>query len=175
LIFMKDSGRAVIEDLFGDALSFQSMILMAEAHFDAWGGRRSDYMSHMHLKTLHLLRTRLSIVDETLRVANPTLFAIAGLVLHARIFGEDDSAKHHLEGIRKIVDLRGGLVNFTQPTKLITEILRYVSARFTKTFAAMSNNFFSDVTLAWHSILAENLHFSAEAGASTRKFSPIQT
>jgi hypothetical protein len=160
---MNDSGRAVIEDLFGDALSFQSIILMAEAHFDFWGHRSSDYMSHMHLQTLHLLRERLALGDETSRVANATIFAVAGLVLHARIFGEDDSAKHHLEGVRKIVDLRGGIRNFTQPIKLVTELLRYVSVKFTQdeSHAIMTNNQLPDATLAWHCTLVQSLYFFA--------------
>ena len=75
------------------------------------------------LKTVQLLRKKLSLGDEDAQISDPTIFVVVNLAIHARISGEDRSAKHHMEGIRKIIDLRGGLENVTQ-TKLVLELLR---------------------------------------------------
>jgi hypothetical protein len=106
-----------------DAPLLQSVIFMVQTYFDLAGGRNNTSSSQIHLKTLQLLRQKLSFGDEKAKLADPTVFVVVNLAIHAHISGEHKSAKHHLEGIRRIVELRGGLGEFTQ-TKLLIELHR---------------------------------------------------
>lgn len=114
-----------IEQLSVDALFIQTVIFMAQTYFDIMGGRNCSYPSQIHLKTLQLLREKLSYGSESTQVADPTVFAVVNLAVHAHMSGEVKSATHHLEGTRKIIDLRGGLKNLTQ-IKLLIELFRLV-------------------------------------------------
>lgn len=114
-----------IEQLSVDALFIQTVIFMAQTYFDLRGGRSCSYPSQIHLKTLQLLRQKLSYGGERAQVADPTVFAVVNLAVHAHMSGEVKSATHHLKGTRKIIDLRGGLKNLTQ-TKLLIELYRLV-------------------------------------------------
>lgn len=76
------------------------------------------------LKTLRLLRERLLHEDDQ-ALTTPTVSAILALAAHAHFVGDSESAKHHLGGLRKIVNLRGGVATFGDNAKLLVEILRY--------------------------------------------------
>jgi hypothetical protein len=118
-------GSVWSEQLSVNALFLQSVILMAQTYFDLMGGRNSNHPSQKHIKTLQLLREKLSFGDEKEQVADPTMFVVVNLAVQAHMSGEHRSARYHLEGVRKIVELRGGLNNIKQP-KLSIELLRLV-------------------------------------------------
>ncbi|KAE8441443.1 hypothetical protein EG329_004936 [Mollisiaceae sp. DMI_Dod_QoI] len=107
-----------------DATFFQSVIWMTQAFRESAQGNGSGYPDRRPLlKTLRLLREKLSLMDERTQVPDETLFVVTNLAAHARVAGEDQSAMHHMEGIRKIVGLRGGISEITHP-KLMVELLR---------------------------------------------------
>jgi hypothetical protein len=47
------------------------------------------------------------------------------LAAHAHFIGDPTSAKHHLLGLQKIVELRGGITTLSDNTKLVVELLRF--------------------------------------------------
>lgn len=97
---------------------------MAQTYFDVVGHRNNIFRNPVHfLKAIQLLRHKLSLENEDAQISDSTIFAVVNLATHARLSGEDKSAEHHMEGIRKIIDLRGGLENVTQP-KLLLELVR---------------------------------------------------
>jgi len=122
LIF-DDLGSFWTEQLALDAPLLQLVIFMAQTYLDLVGGRDNRSPSKIHLKTLQLLRQKLSLGDKITQLADPTVFVVVNLAIHAHMCGEYKSAKYHLESIRRIVELRGGLNDFTQ-TKLLIELLR---------------------------------------------------
>jgi len=128
LIF-EELGGALVDLLAVDALFLQSVIFMAETYCDLVGGRDYSHPSQDHLKTVQLLRQRLAVRDEKAQVADQTVFVVVNLATHAYMSGDNKAAQFHLQGIRKIVDLRGGLKSLTQ-TKLLIEILRLVTPRY---------------------------------------------
>jgi DNA-binding MltR family transcriptional regulator len=77
-----------------------------------------------HSEALKQLRERLSNEGEQIKFSDSTVLVILSLATHAHLSGDYDTAKHHMEGLRKIVDLRGGLGGFSYNTKLIMEILK---------------------------------------------------
>lgn len=53
-----------------------------------------------------------------------TTSAILFLAEHAYFIGDFESSRHHMDGLRKIVNLRGGVDSFRDHSKLLIEILR---------------------------------------------------
>lgn len=68
-------------------------------------------------KGLKLLQERLLGADDE------TMSAVVKLASAAHFNGDHEAAKQHMEGLRKMVDLRGGISIF-QDTQLLVEILR---------------------------------------------------
>ncbi|KAI1332848.1 hypothetical protein F5Y16DRAFT_356737 [Xylariaceae sp. FL0255] len=75
-------------------------------------------------KALSLLHERLQHDDDRIRLSNSTLNTILTFVGHAFTAGDLVSAKNHLEGMRRVIDLKGGWSTLEGNEKLITEILR---------------------------------------------------
>ncbi|OIW23440.1 hypothetical protein CONLIGDRAFT_637397 [Coniochaeta ligniaria NRRL 30616] len=76
------------------------------------------------VKTLKLLRERLARDDDQARLSDTTAAAVMGIAGHALLTRDVKSAKHHIEGLCKIVGLRGGVATFRDSSKLLLEILR---------------------------------------------------
>ena len=76
------------------------------------------------VKTLKLLRERMADEDSQEKLSDATAAAIMALVGHAHLTGDLKSARYHMEGLYKIVRLRGGVNTFKQNAKLLVEILR---------------------------------------------------
>ena len=118
-----------LEPMTWDPAYLHATVLTAQAYFDWTSGRR-DFTAcrtaTLHAsKALGLLRTRLSREDERSKISDMTVSVVLALVIHAHMMGDYESARHHLEGLRKIVDLRGGLGNFRGfHGKLLMEMLR---------------------------------------------------
>ena len=77
-----------------------------------------------HSAALRLLRERLSVPNSEDKVSDSTVLVVLYLALHAHFMIDYKTAKHHMEGLRKIVDIRGGLIAFSYNTKLIIELLK---------------------------------------------------
>ena len=60
----------------------------------------------------------------TTKLSLTTLAAVMGIAGHALVTGDAKAAKQHIEGLHKIVGLRGGVTSFTANPKLLIEILR---------------------------------------------------
>jgi hypothetical protein len=99
----------------------QSYIFLSSARETPVAVRRA--IEH-HSAALRLLRQRLSVPNGEDKVSDATVLVVLYLALHAHIMGHFDTAKHHMEGLRRIVDIRGGLAAFSYNTKLIMELLK---------------------------------------------------
>jgi Fungal specific transcription factor domain len=118
-----------IAPLAVDPAYLHAMIFTAQFYFDALRCGGSAYISRRSmphfLKTLKLLRERMANDDNTAKLSDSTAAAIMGLVGHAHLTGDFKSARYHMEGLYKIVRLRGGVASFRKNAKLLVEILRY--------------------------------------------------
>jgi hypothetical protein len=79
-------------------------------------------MLHFHTG-LRLLRERLLGEDDEMKVSDSTISVVSKLAGVAHFNGDYQAAKQHMEGLRKMVDLRGGLDVF-KGKHLLVEILR---------------------------------------------------
>ncbi|KAI0869327.1 hypothetical protein GGS24DRAFT_479079 [Hypoxylon argillaceum] len=84
----------------------------------------NKYILYHYHKTVSLLRWRLLYDDDEIRLSNNTVSVILSLASHAFRTGELELALYHMQGIRRIINLRGGLSTFKGNEKLAAEILR---------------------------------------------------
>ena len=76
-------------------------------------------------KGLKLLRERLLRSGDERSLSDSTIGAVAKLASHAHFEGDSMASKQHMEGLRSMVDLRGGLDVFKE-NRLTVEMLRCV-------------------------------------------------
>ncbi|TRX87769.1 hypothetical protein FHL15_011344 [Xylaria flabelliformis] len=86
--------------------------------------RESQRVRHHYQKAVSLLRQRLLCDDNDIRLSNNTISIVLSFAGQAFSSGDLKSAINHLQGIQKIVDLRGGFSSIIGNEKLINEILR---------------------------------------------------
>ncbi|XDG09185.1 hypothetical protein ABKA04_008800 [Annulohypoxylon sp. FPYF3050] len=77
-----------------------------------------------HQKGLKILRERLLGDDDHAKISDDTISTVLKLAGAAQFDGDGETAKHHMQGLRRMVDLRGGLDVFEDKPKLLVEILR---------------------------------------------------
>ncbi|KAI1210036.1 uncharacterized protein F4807DRAFT_460323 [Annulohypoxylon truncatum] len=122
--------RAWMEDLTVDAAYLHAMAFSAQGYFDLRCGRvpsnSSSLMDPHVVKTLRLLRESLEMVDrgDMTELPSRTAAIVLCLAFHAHMTGDFRAARHHIVGLRGIVDLAGGLVALKDNTKVMVEILR---------------------------------------------------
>ena len=130
-ILFEGRAEAWIAPLAVDPAYLHAMIFTSQYYFDAIVARKPSPVNQRtlphFLKTLRLLRERFAHGDDQSRLSNTTTAAIMGLAGHAHWMGDSKSARHHMKGLGKIVNLRGGVTSFRDNAKLLIEILRYDS------------------------------------------------
>lgn len=116
------------ELLTSDAVYLHAAIFSSQAYVFLQSGRESPMaarqaMEH-HSTALRLLRERLAVPNGEDKLSDPTILVVLYLTLHAHFTDDYHTAKHHMDGLLKIVDIRGGLRAFDHNTKLIMELLK---------------------------------------------------
>lgn len=88
---------------------------------------RAPAYAFQHLaQALSLVRERVTSADDGLRTSDQTMMAIMVLAIQSYLLGHAETAMSHLKGVRRIVDLRGGVVALRSSPKLLLEMLRSV-------------------------------------------------
>lgn len=77
-----------------------------------------------HQKGLKILRERLLGDNDDAKISDGTISTVLKLAGAAQFDGNGETAKYHMQGLRRMVDLRGGLDVFEDKPKLLVEILR---------------------------------------------------
>ncbi|OTA55494.1 hypothetical protein K449DRAFT_175142 [Hypoxylon sp. EC38] len=125
-----DPKEKTLEALAVDAAYLHAMAFSAQAYFDLLRGHRpydrAAVASPHVIKTLQLLRQRLDAPehDDRAKFLSSTAAVVLCLTFHAHIMGDHEAARHHMLGLRKIVDIGGGLPVLKQNIKGTIEILR---------------------------------------------------
>ncbi|KAF2668082.1 hypothetical protein BT63DRAFT_457382 [Microthyrium microscopicum] len=127
-VFFENKAKSWIAPLTFDAVFMHTMIFMSRSYFDFHISGRSTAISkgilHHFTRALRLLRERLSGSDDQAMLSDSNMAAIMALSSHALLIGDVKSAKNHLEGLHKIVCIRGGLSSFLLNPKLLIDIMR---------------------------------------------------
>ncbi|KAI0382530.1 hypothetical protein F5Y04DRAFT_279817 [Hypomontagnella monticulosa] len=111
-----------------DAASLHITTFAAQGFIDRVLNRQESITNpeailHFH-KGLKLLRERLLGDDDEIKISDSTMSIVLKLASIAHFDGNYEIAKQHMDGLRKMVDLRGGLDVF-RGTSLLVEMLRY--------------------------------------------------
>jgi hypothetical protein len=117
-----------LEPLITDEAWVHMMAFSSYAFFDMLHGhsiRLSDQKTSLHFtRSLRLLRQRLTGDDQVFAITNTTVQIVMSLATLASMQGEFEEAKAHMMGLKRIVELRGGIERFRQWPKLMLGILR---------------------------------------------------
>ncbi|KAM7187329.1 hypothetical protein V8F33_011319 [Rhypophila sp. PSN 637] len=127
--------RRWLEPMGHDAVFLHTMINTAEDYFMLQTGSRAHGASSPnpratgrelgHLsKALGLLRERLIQAEQEEALSDDTICAILCIATTAREFGDYVAAFLHMSGLRKIVDLRGGITGLRGSGKLLIDLFR---------------------------------------------------
>ncbi|CAG7563920.1 unnamed protein product [Fusarium equiseti] len=91
-------------NLLIDKIYFHAVLFSIETYFNPQGT-----LSHFHFaKTLRLLQERLHSPDEN-AISDATIMVVVMLGLSAELIGDSGAAEKHVDGLKRIVELRGGL------------------------------------------------------------------
>lgn len=123
--------RTLFDPLAFDAAYLNAVMFGVQAYLDLISGRSSKRSSMLMLKTIQLLRNRLSILDcgneneRTSSISDPTILVVLNLAQVAHLTGDHITAEQHLGGLYKMINLRGGISVFYNNPRLLTELLRF--------------------------------------------------
>ncbi|KAH8126568.1 hypothetical protein LI328DRAFT_165955 [Trichoderma asperelloides] len=105
--------------LLTDSVYLHCTLFSVEAYLEACLQKTQGPLAHFYFqKTIRLLQDRLDRPDDPQTISDPTIMVVSVLGLTAEVTGDYMAAKKHMEGLRRMVDLRGGL-----------EMLRFDNAR----------------------------------------------
>ncbi|EXJ95173.1 hypothetical protein A1O1_00292 [Capronia coronata CBS 617.96] len=117
-----------VELMAYDAAYMHAVVFSTQAYISRVSGGETPTATRRtlehHSRTLRLLRERLSAENEAQKISDSTLLVVLYLARHAHFTNDNDSARHHMQGLRKIVDMRGGLRAFSYNQKLVMELLK---------------------------------------------------
>jgi hypothetical protein len=114
-----------IQYLTVDALYCHAVLWMTQAYFDCLSDSGPSYnqIQHAH-RTLVLLQQRLD--DSQLSTSDTTICVVVSLTMMTAFMGDHDAARRHMIGLYKMVELRGGIMAFTDHGLLQVKICRCV-------------------------------------------------
>ncbi|KAK1979064.1 hypothetical protein LZ30DRAFT_751698 [Colletotrichum cereale] len=108
--------------LLSDAAFLHSILFTVCLLHDSVGGKTSNRTSFHVWKTLNLLNRNIS--DKNLALADSTIATVVSMCMVSEVFGHRDSAAAHVSGMRRIVELRGGIESFRHNLQLQVKICR---------------------------------------------------
>jgi hypothetical protein len=123
-----------IQALAYDALHLNVMVFSAQAYMaerfrqttsEQQGSSRKASLQH-YGKALRLLRERLTDAErQRSKISEMTIMSVLPLAMHALFTGEHESARNHVAGVRRLVNMRdSGIYSFTARRKQMIDILR---------------------------------------------------
>lgn len=100
--------------LMSDPLFLHCMLFSTEAYYDERLGRKRSALTDFHfMKAIRLLQERISEPNSPLAIADHTIMTVVILGLTADLFDDQVSVEHHMDGLRKMVVLRGGFASMS--------------------------------------------------------------
>ena len=99
------------EPLNGDRVALHFTLFLAKGYqtFVRGSSRPDPQLIYHYIQTIALLQRRLAAGDEEKSISDATMQVVIGLGKVAAFRGDVSVARQHLEGLYKMVMLRGGL------------------------------------------------------------------
>ncbi|GKT66260.1 hypothetical protein ColTof3_13599 [Colletotrichum tofieldiae] len=108
--------------LLSDAAFLHSILFTVSLLHDSIEGKTSRRTSFHVWKTLNLLNRNIS--DKDLALADSTTATVVSMCMVSEVFGDRNGAAAHVRGMRRIVELRGGIESFRHNLQLKVKICR---------------------------------------------------
>ena len=169
-IRFEKADKTWFEPLFFDALYLHTMAFSAYTYLEIISCRRNlnsarEADNHF-IKSVGLLRKRL-LIEGDQAISDLTLLVVLSMAIHAIMSADLASASHHLQGLRKLLNLRGGLISVTRP-KFLLETFRHGPSFISVKFVPHTDSF-AGATLPWLFPQAQR-HFSSKIASWSRWF-----
>ncbi|KAL6689660.1 hypothetical protein J3F84DRAFT_391628 [Trichoderma pleuroticola] len=120
--------RMWFELMTQDAAYLHTILFASQTYFMHTSNQESPGAAKMailhHSRALQLLRERLAAKHEEVKISDPTILVVLALAGHAHMINDYETARKHIDGLRRIVQLRGGLSTFSYHPKLSIELLK---------------------------------------------------
>lgn len=105
-------------NLFSHPAMIPSLLFTAQAFYDRSLGSTIGSIAHSHLaRALRLLQSSLN--DQNQATSHATMIVVASLATASLIMGDLETAAKHLDGLHKMVEMRGGLATLG-PRSMVT-------------------------------------------------------
>ncbi|KAL5598298.1 hypothetical protein BROUX41_003644 [Berkeleyomyces rouxiae] len=115
--------------LFEDAAYLHATLALMIGVRNVLNGRQHGRNVVAHVtKSLRALHARIahdSATGDSLSTSNSSVAVVLSLIVVADMLQDDQSAKSHFDGLRRMVSLRGGLDGFLQNAKMHIKISRF--------------------------------------------------
>ena len=92
-----------------DLASLHAVILMAASHFGNAHGSRSHAIDMLHLRGMAISEINRALTDPIRATSDPVIAAVAKMAAYEALFGDRGIFNTHMNGLLRIVSLRGGL------------------------------------------------------------------
>jgi hypothetical protein len=109
-----------------DLAYLHSILYMTSFSLDSLRGQKSKRTEFHAYRMIHELNKQLS--DPNTALTDSTTIVVMALALIAESFGDVESAHMHVMGLKKIVDLRGGIESFASHPLLQSKLHRWVAS-----------------------------------------------
>lgn len=98
----------------------------------AWLESNPDIMQH-RLSTISLVKTRISDPEEA--VKDQTIAAVTMVAHLELLYGTSEAASQHMNGLKTLVEMRGGFTTFVTPLQLLLQrLLSWVDIVYSQLF-----------------------------------------
>ncbi|OCK77896.1 hypothetical protein K432DRAFT_357774 [Lepidopterella palustris CBS 459.81] len=114
------------EPIWNDAACLHFTVFISKVYLDFVHGQKEISKTALarFVKALAILQKRLASSDDELSISDSTILAVVGLTMAATALGDFETALKHLNGLHKMVILRGGMSAFKGNRQLQTKIFR---------------------------------------------------
>ena len=124
------------------------MMYCVRFFLDATSGSRdvSGQAAFHYAKTLQHLQARIDAYEKSGQAAtlsDATIFTVITLALAAEQLGDLVTAQHHIDGLLKMVSLRGGVRALDVHKNLQVKVCRYDSSFYVNSFFLLLKNILS--------------------------------
>lgn len=120
---VQPDSRQWVEYLTYDQAYLHSALFSTNAFFDWRRSAKFGSVTLQHLTTC-ISRLRQNLLDACLATSDSTITTVNTLAMMADLYGDYDNARKHLQGLSKIVEVRGGIKALQYNPQLQSKILR---------------------------------------------------
>lgn len=113
-----------------DLAYLHSILFTTSFFYDTLAGQKSESTKYHSYRTIQELNKQLA--DSETALSDSTTTVIMSMALISACFGDLESAHIHMEGLKRIIDLRGGMVSYKSRPLLQAKLYR--SAAFALLF-----------------------------------------